>query len=754
MRVQVSSPSVLAWVVLSLVMLAAPGAHAQVRPYIGYVYPPGGQQGTTFQVKLGGQGLEDVDRLLITGDGFQARVLEYNRVLNPQEITLLNEQLRDLKRANLDKAGSQGSASATTTSAGAMMSESMMSDTMMSSSGSAQGESGSAKPAPEADLPRLIRRIERRVAECVNRPASVALANIVYAQITLSRDAAPGLRELRLATPRGISNPLVFHVGQVPEISRKPMITAPLQVLGKEELALRKRPPEEVEQTLTLPCTANGQVASGEINKYRFSARRGQRLAVTTQARELIPFVADAVPGWFQPVIAIDDADGKEVAYEDDFRFKPDPALIFQVKKDGDYFLKIYDALFRGREDFVYRLTIGEMPFVTSLQPFGRQTNASPAMKLKGCNLAGAVFQGPPVDSPPGIYRSYAVRDGLFSNPLLFAVDPYPEFADREPNNDPEYAVRIELPVTINGLMDAPRDCDVFRFTGKANETVVAEVFGRRLGSPLDSILKLTDSKGNLLAVNDDYEDFAAGVNTHDADSFLMTRLPADGDYFVHLSDTAQAGGEEFGYRLQVRGPQPDFELRVVPSSLSLRGKSSGTINVHLKRKEGFNGPIKLGLKEPSPGFSVSPAAFSGTQTVARLTIKTELASTPDPVNLRVIGSAKIGDREVIREAVPAEDRMQAFLWRHLVPAEEFKVLVYDNNAAPSSKRTPRPRPAPSVSTPETNSVVVANSSTNKPKFSRQQVSGRLRQLKLLYEEGLLTDDFYDAKVAECEAAL
>ena len=33
----------------------APAAHAQQRPYIGFVYPAGGQQGTTFRVKLGGQ---------------------------------------------------------------------------------------------------------------------------------------------------------------------------------------------------------------------------------------------------------------------------------------------------------------------------------------------------------------------------------------------------------------------------------------------------------------------------------------------------------------------------------------------------------------------------------------------------------------------------------------------------------------------------------------------------------------------------
>lgn len=49
--------------------------------------------------------------------------------------------------------------------------------------------------------------------------------------------------------------------------------------------------------------------------------------------------------------------------------------------------------------------------------------------------------------------------------------------------------------------------------------------------------------------------------------------------------------------------------------------------------------------------------------------------------------------------------------------------------------------------------VVAVDPSAGKPKFTKQQVKGRLRQLKLLYEEGLLTDEFYEAKVRECEAA-
>ena len=132
--------------------------------------------------------------------------------------------------------------------------------------------------------------------------------------------------------------------------------------------------------------------------------------------------------------------------------------------------------------------------------------------------------------------------------------------------------------------------------------------------------------------------------------------------------------------------------------------------------------------------------------------MKTDLTDTKEPVNLSVEGRAKIEGRDVAHEAVPAEDRMQAFLWRHLVPAEELKVLVFNPSYQPPPKRVP-PVPAPSAAEKKPPAASV-DPAAGKPKFTKQQVAGRLRQLKLLFEDGLLTDDFYDQKVAECEAAL
>ncbi len=732
---------------LSLLALAgllaiAPAAQAQMmRPYIGFVYPAGGQRGTTFRIELGGQGLDDVDRAIVTGAGVSAKVIAYHRRLNPQDVQLLNEQLRELRRAT------RGSSLASLVTSGPAM---MASGDAMMASGTAP--SGTAAKGKDAAA-QLITRIEKRVAEYVNRPESISISNIVLVEVTMAGSAKPGPREIRVATPRGISNPLVFHVGQLPEVCRKPMITSQFEVLGKEELALRHRPEDEVEDSVSVPCTANGQIASGEVNRYRFEAHKGQRLVIAADARQLIPYMADAVPGWFQAVLALYDAHGKEVAYNDDYRFKPDPTLFYEVPKDGQNVLAIYDAIYRGREDFVYRITIGEMPFVTSIFPLGgRAGDSLPPIRMKGWNLDGAVLTPPPRDAKPGIHWIAARKDGLLSNRVPFVLDTLPECFEKEPNNDPAHAQKVKLPVIINGRIDRPDDWDVFQLTGHAGETIVAEVTARRLDSPLDSVLKLTDASGKLLALNDDHEDVEAGLDTHDADSYLSVKLPADGTYYVHLGDTACQGGEAYAYRLRLSAPRPDFALRVVPSSISLRSKGAAAVTVYAIRKDGFAGPIKVDLKDPSPGFSSFSTWLSPTQTVVRLTVKTDLVDTKQPVTLAFEGRAKIEGRDVAHQAVPAEDKMQAFLWRHLVPAKELKALVVDPTYE-SPKQRASHSPSPAAAPAKATAVASSDSAAAKPKFTKKQVAGRLRQLQLLLDEGLLTDAFYNEKVAECEAA-
>lgn len=197
-------------------------------------------------------------------------------------------------------------------------------------------------------------------------------------------------------------------------------------------------------------------------------------------------------------------------------------------------------------------------------------------------------------------------------------------------------------------------------------------MFARRLGSPLDSALALTDASGKQLAFNDDFEDKGAGLMTHHADSRIMAKLPADGTYYVHLTDVEHHGGAEYGYRLRVGPPQPDFELRVVPSSINVRAGTHTPITVYALRRDGFAGEIVLGLEDAPRGFALSGGRIPAGQDKVTLTLAAPPTAREELTRLTLIGATTIDGKPVGRMAIPAEDMMQAFAYHHLVPSQDL----------------------------------------------------------------------------------
>ena len=82
---------------LAVLLAAASSAWAQ-NQYIGYVYPAGGQQGSTFPIRLGGQRLTHASDLVVSGEGVSVRLVDYYRVWNNQEMALLRQQLNELRK--------------------------------------------------------------------------------------------------------------------------------------------------------------------------------------------------------------------------------------------------------------------------------------------------------------------------------------------------------------------------------------------------------------------------------------------------------------------------------------------------------------------------------------------------------------------------------------------------------------------------------------------------------------------------------
>jgi hypothetical protein len=240
---------------------------------------------------------------------------------------------------------------------------------------------------------KMAEEIRQKLDNLGRRFTIPSLGEFVTLQVPLAPSAPLGNREIRLDTPGGFSSPHVFHVGELPEVSKQDWKNIPTSK-GSMDPALDPKPPEEV---ITLPVTLNGQIPPGSLHRYRFSARKGQRLVVAVRARELIPYISDAAPGCFRATIALLDAHGQEVAYADDFQFRLDPVLFCEVPADGVYLLEIKDALYRGREDFVYRITIGELPFLTGIFLLGGAIGSQTTVAASGWNPP---FNQLPLDLP------------------------------------------------------------------------------------------------------------------------------------------------------------------------------------------------------------------------------------------------------------------------------------------------------------------------------------------------------------------
>jgi hypothetical protein len=131
------------------------------------------------------------------------------------------------------------------------------------------------------------------------------------------------------------------------------------------------------------------------------------------------------------------------------------------------------------------------------------------------------------------------------SAPHTLFVDHAPIVAEKKPNNSFQKAQPVQLGQTIEGVVNAGSDVDVFRFDGKQGQQVVLEVFAARFGSPLDSLLTLYDADGRIVASNDDVDGTA--------DSRVEATLPRTGVYYVSVVDANDVGSPSNIYRLVTR---------------------------------------------------------------------------------------------------------------------------------------------------------------------------------------------------------
>jgi len=148
----------------------------------------------------------------------------------------------------------------------------------------------------------------------------------------------------------------------------------------------------------------------------------------------------------------------------------------------------------------------------------------------------------------------------------LFVIDDLPSVQQARPNQTPNAAQSLTLPVAVDGYVDALTR-DYYKFQAAAGQRVAIEVLARRLGTPLDTLVRLLDARGRELAYSDD----APGIGS---DSMLSYTFQDAGEYFVEVRDLSWKGGANFQYRLRLG----DFPCVSVPYPMGVQRGASANV--------------------------------------------------------------------------------------------------------------------------------------------------------------------------------
>jgi hypothetical protein len=152
----------------------------------------------------------------------------------------------------------------------------------------------------------------------------------------------------------------------------------------------------------------------------------------------------------------------------------------------------------------------------------------------------------------PGVYECRAT--GLYgtSNPRSFVVGRLPEVIENNANATTEQAQELQLNSVINGKSDSGADVDFYKLTAKKGQRILAECAALSIDSRFHGELRLYSKEGRRLG--------RAVAELRRSDPVLDVTIPADGEYFLRVSDFVYAGNNDYSYRLKVHtGPHVDF---------------------------------------------------------------------------------------------------------------------------------------------------------------------------------------------------
>jgi hypothetical protein len=479
-------------------------------------------------------------------------------------------------------------------------------------------------PATRLALP--FKAVQKSLPEAKPNPA------VIKVQLTIDATVTPGIYPVRAVNVDGLSPLMFFRVDTLPAVA---------------EIEDNNTP--EKAQKVPFPVVIDGQCPGGDVDHFRFPARKGQHVVVEVESARLGSGVL--------PQVRITDDQHRFVAADDSQALAGDARAIFSAPADGNYFVELSDSRYRGAAPAHYRLRIADYDVPEEVFPLGGRRGETVAFTLRGGTLARPVEVKRKIEDDTGFPgRLSLVPEGIRAGmlPPRLAVSELPERIVLRKSGDTA-AVDVMPPLVVNGRLDQPGQADRFRFPALPGSRWRLSVAAEVLGSRLDGVLEVLDDKGRRVALVDDVDlpspvPGQPGIRTTDPSADVT--VPTDSKALVvELRDQRRRGGLNFGYRLTIEPTDADFTVGLPIAEVNVPRGGAVALDVPVVRR-GYAGPLKLVVPTLPTGFIVEGGSVPAGGNAGVLTIRADAAAGGEPVSLLLEGRATIAGKEVRRQAV------------------------------------------------------------------------------------------------------
>lgn len=394
--------------------------------------------------------------------------------------------------------------------------------------------------------------------------------------VEVRKDAAPGLYPVRVHSDRGLSNVLLFSLGEFPEVN-------------EDKGGSNDTPAGS--QSVPVPVTVNGNLEGPDRDVYRFRAREGERIVLEVEGRR----IASAL----DTVLLVLDSQGKQVARNDDGSGIGVDSRLDLSLPGGDYYAVVHDARFSRQDRNFYRLKIGAFDYAEGIFPLGWQRGGKIPVLMVGGHPAGPREVSLDLSGADRKFVMLQAPGAPGALPLPFVVGDLPERLEPE---DDSLGV-LEPSTVVNGRISAPGEVDHYRLEVAPGEEWSVHLAGSRLGTTrLFGRISVLDSGGKLLASGGDQVPLRNGpFRTHGAvsrDPHLQFKVPGGAqEVTVTVEDLVGRGGPDYAYRLSARKGGADFTVTLLTPYLNVPRDGTAWIDVRINRR-GYAGAVRLEIPD------------------------------------------------------------------------------------------------------------------------------------------------------------